>query len=130
MALPRGARLVHPFRGRRAGEHHRVLTGIITEARLLRDDGRLSGPDAARLDAAYAWFNDHLPDPPFEDGLWPRDAVAWFKDDAGEPVSRMWEIVSLLRDHGSPVRLLRSRNPGRALYEDQFQVVVTDWNRL
>jgi hypothetical protein len=52
------------------------------------------------------------------------------KDDAGEPVSRMWEIVSLLRDHGSPVRLLRSRNPGRVLYEDQFQVVVTDWNRL
>lgn len=70
------------------------------------------------LGSSYAWFNGHLPVPPFDDSRWPRDVVAWFKDYAGEPVRRTWEIVSLLRDHDVLVRLLKSADPGRVLYED------------
>jgi len=29
----------------------------------------------------------------------------------------MWEIVALLREHGIAVRLLRSKNPGKIVYE-------------
>ena len=65
-------------------EHHRALTGVITKARLLHDRGELSGAEASRLEGSYAWFNEHLPVPPFDAGRWPRDVVAWFKDDAGE----------------------------------------------
>jgi len=58
------------------------------------------------------------------------DAVAWFRDDAGEPVAKMWNIVALLREHGVDVRVLRSANPGRVVYEDRVQVLVDEWNRL
>jgi hypothetical protein len=100
------------------GDHHRALTGIITEARLLRDRGELDQAEEARLEASYDWFEDHLPVPPFGVSNWSRDAVAWFKHDAGEPIRRMWDIVSLLRDHDVQVRLLKSVNPGRVVYED------------
>jgi hypothetical protein len=126
----RGGRLFIRFVVGGDDEHHRALTGVITEARLLRDRGELSASETARLEESYAWFNENLPVPPFDIGRWPRDVVAWFKDDAGESVRRMWEIVSLLRDHDIPVRLLKSANPGRVVYEDLNQVVVVEWNRL
>jgi hypothetical protein len=52
--------------------------------------------------------------------------VTWFKDDAGDAISRMWDLVAILRESGVPVRLLRSTNPGRIAYEDDFQVVVEE----
>jgi hypothetical protein len=112
------------------GEHHRELTGIVTEARFLRERGLLSQEEDSRLQESYDWLNDHLPVPPFTTHSWPRDVVAWFKDDASEAIRCMWDLVALLRDQGRPVRLLRSENPGRVLYEDDFQVVVEEWKHL
>ncbi|MHC4199319.1 MAG: hypothetical protein ACYSU0_04955 [Planctomycetota bacterium] len=109
-------------------EHHKSLTGIITEARLLRDAGRLESYEEEALSSTYRWFNDNLPCPPFSTSDWPQDAVSWFKDDAGEPVRRMWDIVALLKNHSVPVRVLRSKSPGRILYEDEYQVVVVEWS--
>jgi hypothetical protein len=111
-------------------EDHRWLTGIVTEARLLLDRGELERHEAARLERTYEWLNDHLPCPPFSTSDWGPEAISWFKDDAGPPIKKMWEIVALLREHGIPIRLLRSRNPGKILYEDRFQVVVREWKRL
>jgi hypothetical protein len=112
------------------GQHHRELTGVVTEVRFLRDDDRLAPEEVVRLDDAYAWFNEHVPVPPFATARWPRDVVTWFKDDASDAISRMWDLVVLLREHSVEVRLLRSINPGRVLYEDDYQVVVEEWNRL
>lgn len=112
------------------GENHRWLTGIITEARLLRDRGRLAPYHQASLENAYAWLNAHLPVPPFSRSDWGPEAVSWFKDTAGPPIEKMWEIVAILREHGIAVRLLRSRNPGKIIYEDDFQIVVREWKRL
>jgi hypothetical protein len=111
-------------------EHHRSLTGIVTEARLLRDKGHLDDYAKARLEEAYTWLNANLPVPPFKAGNWPRDAVTWFKDEADAPVAKMWEIATLLKEHGIPVRMLRSKRPGRVLYEDSYQVVVEEWREL
>jgi hypothetical protein len=112
------------------GEHHRSLTGIITEPRLLRDRGGLDQGQECWLEEAYKWFNANLPIPPFSSGDWPSDAVAWFRDDAGEPIRKMWEVASLLKEHGVPVRLLRSANPGKVLYQDSYQIVVEEWKEL
>ena len=76
-------------------ESHRSQTGLITEARLLRDAGSLDQLQVSWLEDTYAWFNENLPTPPFKSSNWPRDAVAWFKDDAGEPIRKMWEIAAL-----------------------------------
>jgi hypothetical protein len=111
-------------------EHHRSLTGIITEARLLRDKGGLNQDQISWLEEVYKWFNDNLPAPPFSSGSWPRDAVCWFKDDARDAIRKMWEIASLLKEHGVPVRMLRSANPGKILYQDPYQIVVEEWKRI
>jgi len=112
------------------GEHHKWLTGIITEARILRDKGELQQHEADLLEDIYEWFNEHLPCPPFSTAKWPKAAVTWFKDEADKPINKMWELVSLLEQHGLPVRMLYSKTPGKILYEDEYQVVVEEWNRI
>ena len=112
------------------GQRHKELTGIIAEARLLREQGELTVEEEDRLEAMYDWFNGHVPVPPFSEGRFPSDAVAWFKHDAGEAVTKMWDVAALLREHGIGVRMLRSTNPGRVVYEDQVQVLVEEWNQL
>jgi hypothetical protein len=114
----------------RDDEHHRLLKGVITEAELLRDDALLERYQVSMLDATYDWLNEHLPCPPFRKGVFPRSAVCWFKDNAGEPIKKVWEIVALLKEQGVPVRLLKSRNPGRILYQDEYQVVVEEWKQI
>ena len=54
------------------GQHHKELTGVLTEARLLRDRGDLTAEEDARLGDVYAWFNDNVPVPPFSTGRFPR----------------------------------------------------------
>ncbi|WP_315785405.1 MULTISPECIES: hypothetical protein [unclassified Bradyrhizobium] len=112
------------------GENHRWLTGIITEARLLRDRGQLATYQNAWLEDTYTWLNAHLPCPPFSTSNWGAEAVSWFKDTAEPSIKKMWEIAALLEEHGIAVRLLRSKNPGKIVYEDDFQIVVQEWKRL
>jgi hypothetical protein len=111
-------------------DSHLSLTGIINAAKQPRDAEVLSVEEEERLDRCYGWLNEHLPVPPFKTAGWSRDAVAWFRDDATEAIRHMWDIVAILREHEISVRMLRSRNPGRVLYEDDYQVVVEEWNRL
>ncbi|MET3843377.1 hypothetical protein [Bradyrhizobium sp. OAE829] len=111
-------------------ENHRWLTGIITEARLLRDRGQLAPYQQTCLEDAYAWLHAHLPCPPFSTSDWGPEAVSWFKDTAEPSIRKMWEIVALLKEHDVGVRLLRSCNPGKIVYEDDFQIVVREWKRL
>lgn len=112
------------------GEDHRQLTGIVTEARLLRDRGHLTPEEEDRLERTYAWLNANLPCPPFSTAGWSRDAVSWFKDSAEAAIREFRLLAALLEEHGRPVRMLRSRNPGKVLYEDSFQVVVVEWKTL
>ena len=104
------------------------LNGIITEARLLRDRGELYDHESERLEAIFNWFNEHLPCPPFgkklRSGEWTREAVAWFRSEAKGPVSRMWDVVALLKEHGVAVRMITSAKPGEIVYEDEYQVVA------
>jgi len=40
------------------------LTGVITTARILLDDGTLNRHEAGLLKEVFEWFNHHLPCPP------------------------------------------------------------------
>jgi hypothetical protein len=104
------------------------LTGIITEAQILRESGELYSYEIEQLETIFAWFNEHLPCPPFErkiySGEWTREAVAWFRPEARGPVGRMWDVVAILREHGVPVRLVTTDKPGKIVYSDKYQVVA------
>jgi len=113
-----------------AGDDHRALTGIFTEARILRDDGAFVPHELAQLEETFDWFNRELPCPPFASERWPREAASWFKDGAQTAIARMWTIVHLLEEHDVPTRVLRSKSPGKVLYEDDWQVVVLEWKHL
>ena len=39
-------------------------------------------------------------------------------------IAFFWEIVSILEQHGTPTRILKTRDPGQILYEDRFQIVA------
>lgn len=112
------------------GDDHRQLTGLVTEARLLRDSRELSVEEELHLQGVYDWLNAELPCPPFSSSDWSKDAVAWFKDSATDAIRMFRSLAALLENHGRGVRMLRSSNPGKVLYEDQFQVVVLEWNKL
>ena len=111
-------------------EDHRQLTGLVTEARLLHNRGVLTATEEAQLEAVYVWLSSELPVPPFSSAGWSKDAVAWFKDSATEPIKQFRILAELLRQHDCGVRMLRTGNPGKVLYEDEFQVVVEEWRRL
>jgi hypothetical protein len=111
-------------------EDHRQLTGIVTEARLLRDRGLLTAFEEEQLEEVYGWLNTHLPCPPFSSAGWSKNAVAWFKDNAVESIHQFRILTALLQHHDCSVRMLRSNNPGKVLYEDDYQIVVEEWKKL
>ena len=104
------------------------LTGVVTVARILRDDGEFYTYESELLEAVFDWLNEHLPCPPFEaklrSGEWTADAVSWFRAGAREPLGRLWDIVAILREHGVPVRLIKTERPGKIVYADEYQVVA------
>ena len=104
------------------------LDGVFVESRRLGDVGRLFAHEIGLLDETYAWFNEYLPCLPFAamlcSGKWTHDAVAWFRDDAGEPLRRIWDLVQLLRENGVSVRLVATGRPGKIVYRDSYQVVA------
>jgi hypothetical protein len=104
------------------------LTGAITAARLLDDQGELYRHESEQLEEIFDWFNEHLPCPPFRarlrSGEWTRDAVSWFRAEAQEPIRRFWEVVAILKEHGVPVRLVTTDKPGEIVYQDRYQIVA------
>ena len=106
----------------------RWLTGVITVARILRDDGKLQPYQVEIVNQTFDWLNKFIPCPPFQENLksgkWSRDAVAWFRPEATEAIQRIWDLVTILKDHDVPVRVLRSPNPGLIIYRDDYQVVA------
>jgi hypothetical protein len=111
------------------GENHNHLDGLFTVSRNLRDEGQLEPYEVQWLDQVYDWFNAELPCPPFTRCQYPVDAVSWFRCSATRFVARMWDLAALLREHNQPVRLLKSVDPGRILYEDAFQIVADHTHR-
>jgi hypothetical protein len=104
------------------------LTGVIASSSILYDHGELYRHESEILETTYHWLNRHLPCPPFEEklrtGAWTRNAVSWFRPEAREPIRRIWDIISVLRDYGTPVRLVKAQKPGKVVYSDDLQVVA------
>jgi len=106
------------------GQQAHRLDGLFTESGRLRDSGCLEPYQADWLDQIFTWFNAELPCPPFRRDRIPVNGICWYRGSATRFISRMWDLAALLRDHGIPVRLLKTEDPGSILYEDPYQVVA------
>lgn len=105
--------------GRVDPDSHHPL-GVFQAAYDLRNEhGRNSKVDRT-LRPALNWFCENLTSP---NDVADR-AIFWFKSDAGECVGRIWEIIRVLASHDLFVWMMRSKAPGRVVYEDAFQVAA------
>ena len=49
-------------------------------------------------------------------------AICWFKPTAHEHLSRAWQMVGILERGGVPVYMVKAKDAGYILYEDEAQV--------
>ena len=82
-------------------------------------------PAATRseLRAVLRWFDANLPVP----RRLPRSAVCWFRADADESLQRLRVLVEIYRLMGYPVWMQATRNPGRVVYRDEYQVAAVPY---
>lgn len=102
--------------------------GLFAAAKALRESGRLSEVDEARLNVAQGWFNENLPVPTrFSVSRRPHSqnqAISWFRDTATEAIDRIRDYAAVLEDYGIVVEMIRTTRPGFVVYEDDWQVAA------
>ena len=99
------------------------MAGIFTAVCELRQSRRLGCASDSRLRETLGWFNEHLPVPGCC-GADKNPRACWFKPTAGEPLTRMWRLVEFLHSEGTLVQLHKTKDPGKLLYSDPFQIVA------
>jgi hypothetical protein len=94
--------------------------GIFQSAYELRRERNLTAEELQSLTRALEWFERNLnAHAPAEEM-----AVFWFKSDARKFISTAWQLVRILKRHGRDVRMLTTRQPGRVVYEDRYQIAM------
>ena len=102
-----------------------VSAGLFCAAFNLLDESVLTDDDYAALADLMGWFRIHLKGP-FEYRLrspWrARRAICWFKPTAYAHLARAWEMATILERNNVPIRMIKARNVGYILYEDEAQI--------
>jgi hypothetical protein len=96
--------------------------GVFVASYSLLDSGDLTRDEWKLVRTILDWFNENLPHPPksYTTGR----AIFWFKSSAEDSISRVWELVHVLRQHGHFVEVYKCRRLGNILYEDKLQVAA------
>lgn len=103
--------------------------GVFAMANGLRDAGVLSKADKQWLQVANAYATAAYQDPTtvvadcYDSDLNP-GARSWFKIESQRLLDMTAAYLELLDRHSIPWTELRTRNPGRLVYEDALQVVA------
>ena len=92
-------------------------------------DGIYSEQDKLIFQCEEDWFNENLPNPPYygENNDNPQGAITYFKT---ENIDSMKEHIGILMDlldkYNIPYDIVYTNYVGKIIYEDDFQVGVTD----
>ena len=99
--------------------------GLFITAGELIDSEKLSPEEQTRLEDILNWFDKNLPEPDisnFRNRSY--RAIFWFKSEAEDCISRIWEMAHLLEYHGYSIEMQKCRWLGNIVYEDKFQVAA------
>jgi hypothetical protein len=96
--------------------------GVLSAAYGLLDSGDLHLDEWKQLRELLDWFDANLKSPP--DDFYASRAIFWFKSSADENISRIWELIHLLRTHGHHIEVYKCRSLGNISYEDKLQVAA------
>jgi len=112
-----------------------VDTGVFKFAYALQCKGDLPRHERDELDALLRWFDERLDVPArfnrTKSKGYERRAtkgISWFKSTARLHVSKMQRMAVILRGQGHFVTMIKIRNPGYIVYEDDHQVVAEPFN--
>lgn len=106
--------------------------GVFGLANSLAQSGSLCEEEWAFWRSNNDWFNEAYPDPAqtdqrvYDTCIYPV-ANAWFKESATHLIERVIPYLDLLRAHGVDCIRVVSSDPGRIIYEDEVQIVVTPY---
>ncbi|MFD8627438.1 hypothetical protein ACFV4E_26735 [Streptomyces hygroscopicus] len=106
--------------------------GVFALANGLARAGELSDEEHRFWRAGNDWYNVNVADPSTIDpSVYDPEAnpgaVAWFKATSLDLIGRVDGYLTILAAHGVACERVESSNPGKIIYEDPDQVVVTPW---
>src|SRR2546425_10280208 len=101
-------------------EDSRKPQGIFVAAYSLLDSGDLDPAEWKFLRELLDWFDENLASPP--NSVNASRAIFWFKSNAHENISRIWEMIYLLKAHGYHIEVHKCARLANISYEDEFQV--------
>ena len=108
-----------------------VEDGVFGPAYKLRDNPALSETEREQLSDTLNWFEANPKTPARfnrtrSKGYYRRNTrgIAWFRDRAGECISRMHVLKRLIESHGYAVAVIHETHVGYIVYEDEAQVVA------
>lgn len=101
--------------------------GVFRLAALLGRDGHLSPKEAEFVTEHNGWYDTAYPTPGQDiyDPEHHPEAVAWFKiESCTHLIDRLLGYLGILDAHGVGWERVETHDPGRVIYEDDYQVVV------
>jgi FMN phosphatase YigB (HAD superfamily) len=102
-----------------------VEVGMFVAVDHLRRAGRLSPAEETRYFDIDDWFNENLLNPDFYADGNSVGAVTWFKAPIPPVMQELIdELCGMLTAHGVAYHRVTSDDPGKVIYEDEFQVGV------
>ncbi|GAA3661501.1 hypothetical protein GCM10022420_044470 [Streptomyces iranensis] len=105
------------------------FTGVFGLINGLARDGKLTDERERFRRANNGWYNMAYPDPSSVDPkVYDRElhpgAAAWFKSTSQDLIKRVDGYLEILAAHEIGCHMMRSSDPGRIVYEDEYQIVV------
>jgi hypothetical protein len=114
--------------GRKDEDSH-VEQGIFQAAGQAIEWKNITGSDADELNELRTWFSENLEKPTSFGRGKLRFGICWFKTDATEHISRIWEMVQILERNGIFIKKIRTDRPGYVIYEDDWQLVAEPFRK-
>lgn len=105
------------------------FTGVFGLVNGLARDGKLTAEQERFRRTNNDWYDAAYPDPSSVDPtVYDRElhpgAAAWFKCTSRDLIKRVDGYLEIVAAHGIGCRMMRSSDPGRIVYEDEYQIVV------